>query len=191
MTENSPFVSFQKDSKKGKNKGNRLAIYELPRPRLLADIPLERNHDELHFQGNFQQQGPGPEVVLVSEEDNALFVTLDLYGAILLADWQAALDGRLVNWKYLSTSSDGAWGTAFPDRAGLLKAKGRTYALVFNAGTQGGAVLVDLKGSRDRRSCRRSAWTGKARIPRITDNGLFRMFRQDQEARQARRRKDV
>ena len=139
-------VSFQKDSEKGKNRGNRLAIYDLPKPRLRADIQVVRNHPELHFQNNLQQRGPGPEVVLVSEETDTLLVTLDLYGAILLTDWRAALEGRLRNSKYLPSSLDGSWGTAFPDRAGLLRVKGRICALVFNAGTQGGAALVDLKG---------------------------------------------
>jgi hypothetical protein len=135
-------ISIQKDNKTGKKLGSRLVILALPDLKPLADIRLERNHPEVHIEGNGQQQGPSPEVVVVSEPANTLLATLDLYGGVALMDWTEARSGRMSHWQYLSTALDQSWGTAFPDRAGLVQ--DGTRALVFNAGPQGGAVLVDL-----------------------------------------------
>ena len=137
-------VSLQKDGKAGKKLGSRLVVLTVPDLQRLADIQLERNHPELHIEGNGQQQGPSPEVVLVSEPTNTLLATLDLYGAVVVMDWSEAKAGRMSNWQYLSTSLDGSWGSAFPDRASLVQEG--THALVFNAGPQGGGVLVDMAG---------------------------------------------
>jgi hypothetical protein len=139
-------VSFQKDSGKGKKLGSRLVVMQLPELKPLADLRLPRNHEELHIEGNKKEQGPSPEIVLVCASANTLMVTLDLYGAVALMDWSEARAGRLSNWKYLSTALDGSWGSAFPDRAGLISVGARPCALVFNAGPAGGAVLVDLAG---------------------------------------------
>lgn len=139
-------VSCQKDSKKGKKHGNRLIVMKLPELEPLADLRLPRDHPELHIDGNLKEQGPSPEIVLVSQPANALLVTLDLYGAVAVMDWSAAQSGRMLHWEYLPTSLDGSWGTAFPDRADLLTVAGHPCSLVFNVGRQGGAALVDLAG---------------------------------------------
>jgi len=135
-------VSLQKDSKTGKKLGSRLVVLTVPELQQLADIRLERSHPELHIEGNGQQQGPSPEVVVVSEPTNTLLATLDLYGAIVVMDWSEAKAGRMSNWQYLSTSLDESWGSAFPDRVSLVQEC--THALVINAGPQGGAVTVDM-----------------------------------------------
>ncbi len=138
-------VSFQKDSQKGKKKGNRLAIYQLPRMGRLVDLPLERSRPDLHISDNLKEQGPGPEVIYVSDKTNTLLVTLDLYGAVALADWTNARRGRAVHWILLSTSPHGRWGTAFPDRGCPLLLGDHEYFLVCNAGQEGGSALVRLK----------------------------------------------
>ncbi|OHB79246.1 MAG: hypothetical protein A2W31_08725, partial [Planctomycetes bacterium RBG_16_64_10] len=132
-------VSLQKDSAKGKKFGSRLAIFTWPAMQLVADIRLPRTHPELHIPGNLQEQGPCPEVVFVAESTDTLLTTLDLYGAVAVMDWSAAKMGTLANCQYLPTSMDGAWGTAFPDRATLFALAGQPHVLVCNAGAGGGA----------------------------------------------------
>ncbi|MCA9263205.1 MAG: hypothetical protein KDA60_05130 [Planctomycetales bacterium] len=137
-------VSFQKDSKKAKRLGSRLAIFSLPDMELVHDLQLPRDHPELHIAGNNQQQGPGPEVVLVARTSDRLLATLDLYGGVMIADWSGAQQGKLVNMKYIPTSTDGSWGTAFPDRIAEMYFAGSPFVLVCNAGEKGGAVVVSL-----------------------------------------------
>jgi hypothetical protein len=139
-------VSFQKDSEKGKKKGSRLAVVTLPDLKTVADIQLPRDRPQLHIDGNLKEQGPCPEVLLLSEQANKLLVTLDLYGAVALMDWSGVRSGQLVNCRYVSTSLDGTWGGAFPDRAALIPMGPHPYAIVCNAGVEGGAVLVDVPG---------------------------------------------
>jgi hypothetical protein len=142
----SAVVSLQKDSGKGKKQGNRLLVYELvPQSKLIADLQLPRDRPELHIAGNLEQQGPGPEVVLISEPTNTLAVTLDLYGGVALMNWGAARSGQLEDYHVLPTSLDGSWGESFPDRAILFELNGRDFYLVSNAGSDGGSVLIDLK----------------------------------------------
>ncbi len=138
-------VSFQKDSEKGKKKGNRLAVYQLPRMERLVDLPLERSRPDLHIRGNLKEQGPGPEVIYVSTATDTLLVTLDLYGAVGLTDWSSVRQNRSLRWKLLSTSPEGRWGTAFPDRGCPLQLGSEEYFLVCNAGEEGGAALIHLK----------------------------------------------
>ncbi len=138
-------VSFQKDSKKGKKFGSRIAVFELPMMKRVADLQLPRSRPELHIKGNLKQQGPGPEVLYVSPKTNTLLVTLDLYGAVGLMNWKSALSNEIKNWKLLSTATSGGWGNAFPDRGCGLSLAGRECFLVCNAGQKGGSVLVDLQ----------------------------------------------
>jgi hypothetical protein len=98
------------------------------------------------MEDNLKEQGPSPEIVLVCEASNTLFATLDLYGAVAVMDWDAAQAGRFSDWKYLPTSLDESWGTAFPDRASLVQVGTHPCVLVLNAGPAGGATLVDLAG---------------------------------------------
>ena len=135
-------ISFQKDSKTGKKKGSRLAIYELPKMIRVADLQLPRNRPEVHIDSNLKEQGPGPEISFVS--GNTLMVTLDLYGGIGFMDWSAAKINRMQNWTDLPTSLDGRWGVAFPDRVCPISLKNFRGMLVCNAGQEGGIVLVDL-----------------------------------------------
>ncbi len=137
-------VSFQKDSKKGKKFGSRMALIRLPEMKTMADLRLPRTRPDLHIAGSRKEQGPSPEVMLVSESTNTLLVTLDLYGAVALMDWSSAQEGQITGLTYLPTSLDGSWGNAFPDRVALIELVGHPYVLVCNAGEAGGAVLVDL-----------------------------------------------
>lgn len=140
------WVSLQKDGKEGKRLGNRVACLDLETGAVLADLQLPRDRPELHFgrEGDRRQSGPGPEIVLPFDRPKVLFVTLDLYGAVGIADLDAARRGRLEGWKVLPTALDDSWGTAFPDRAIGFFVGGRDYALVLNSGKGGGAVVVDL-----------------------------------------------
>ena len=137
-------VSFQKDSKKGKKLGSRLAIFELPQVKLVADLQLPRNRPELHVEGNLKEQGPGPEVIHISNSTDTLTTTLDLYGGVGLLNWSAAKAGRLESWTTVSTSPQNSWGTAFPDRATLFTYDDRDLLFVCNAGVNGGCCLIDL-----------------------------------------------
>ncbi len=138
-------VSFQKDSGSGKKRGSRIAIFRVPDFDLVADAQLPRNKPELHNAENNKEKGPGSEVIHISEQNNTIIVTLDLYGAVAVADWKPLLDGQPVTWSYLSTATDGSWGTAFPDRMSVFQLDGREVALVTNAGETGGVALLDVK----------------------------------------------
>lgn len=138
-------VSFQKDSRTGKKLGSRIVVFRLPNLDVVADDRLPRNMPELHIEGNNREGGPGPEVIHVSEQNNTIVVTLDLYGAVAVADWSPLLAGDTVDWLYLSTATDGSWGNAFPDRMSVFRVARREVALVANAGSAGGMVLLDVK----------------------------------------------
>ena len=137
-------LSFQKDSKKGKNKGSRIGVFRLPNLNLVADARLPRTKPELNVKGNKKESGPGPEVIHVSKQNNTIVVTLDLYGAVAIANWDHLLAGK-ADWLYLSTAMDGSWGNAFPDRMSVFEVSDREVALVANAGTGGGMALLDIK----------------------------------------------
>jgi hypothetical protein len=147
FTADGPYVavSFQKDSGSGKKRGSRIGIFRLPEFDVVADAQLPRNKPELHNANNNKETGPGPEVIHISEQNNTIVVTLDLYGAVAVADWKPLLAGKPVTWSYLSTATDGSWGTAFPDRMGVFQLDGREVALVTNAGEAGGVALLDVK----------------------------------------------
>lgn len=141
------WVSFQKDSKKRKHLGSRIVGIDLKTDRIFADLQLPRDRPGLHYDPdiNGKESGPNPEVLHIDPPGNTLFVTLDLYGAVGMADLDAARAGRLENWTVLSTAPDQSWGTAFPDRVGSFRRAERTFLLVANSGPEGGAVLVDLQ----------------------------------------------
>lgn len=141
-------VSFQKDSKKGKNIGNRLAIFHFPSMQPVADLPLPRDRPELHIPADRTEAGPGPEVIYVSPSTDTLVVTLDLYGAVGMASWSAALEGRLDDWTTVTTSLGADSGLSFPDRASPVMLGESECYLVCNAGVAGGSVLVQLKPRR-------------------------------------------
>jgi hypothetical protein len=137
-------ATFQKDKKDGKYQGNRIAILELPRMDTLAELALPRDRPELHLAGNSGLQGPCPEVVVALPSENAILVTLDLYGAVGIMDLDAALEGRLAHYAVLPTAPDGKWGNSFPDRAASIPGPdGSLRVLVTNAGRAGGAVLIE------------------------------------------------
>jgi hypothetical protein len=81
---------------------------------------------------------------VLSEQQDVVLCTLDLYGAIATFDLSAAIDGELEGLEYQVVSQDGTWGTAFPDRASAFRWRGRDHAVVTNAGPPGGLVVVDL-----------------------------------------------
>jgi hypothetical protein len=157
-------ISFQKDSKKGTKRGNRLAIFRVPEMIKVADLQLPRDHPELHLGVESQEEGPGPEVVLVARTSDRLLATLDLYGAVLITDWKAALRGEFANAKTLPTSLDQSWGTAFPDRLVEMYFAGQPYVLVCNAGSQGGAVVASMNS-------RRIVW--KREVPPGLENPIY------------------
>lgn len=141
-------ISCQKDGKGGEKKGNRILLLKLPTLELVADLPLPREHPELHLADDSSESGPGPEIVYVSRDSDTLVTTLDLYGAIGMMRWSAAKEGRVEDWTCLSASPDRTWGTAFPDRASPLRFAGNDYFLVHNAGSEGGSTVVDLRNRR-------------------------------------------
>lgn len=147
-------VSFQKDSRSGSKKGSRLLFLKWPELNILADLQLPRDHVELHITGSEKDQGPGPELMFHSPEENVLAVSYDLYGAVALMDWDAAVQGKMENYQAISTSADGEWGTAFPDRGCRVRPFDRSLLWVANAGTEGGATVFDLES-------RQRIWQGR------------------------------
>lgn len=148
----SAWVTLQKDSKDGSLKGHRLVRVALPDLRVLSDLPFGRSRPEHHPPKGQREKGPSPEIVLEDPSSNTVIVTLDNYGAVLLADLNAALDGRWANESHLSTALDGAFGASYPDRAVIVPPRhvkagatiGASRILVANAGRGGGAVVIDL-----------------------------------------------
>lgn len=134
-------VTHQKDGKKGRQ-GSRLVLLRLADLSLVADLPLPRDHPELHL--SEKEAGPSPEVIRVDRASNTLLLTLDLYGALAFADLDAALAGHLKNYSAVPSSADATWGTAFPDRITLAAHAGKTYAFVSNASADGGIAVFDL-----------------------------------------------
>lgn len=142
-------LTFQKDSSSGKYLGSRVVIFDPIRMEAAHDLPLPRDRPEVHLAGSRKDQGPGPEVILISESANTVFITLDLYGAVAFADADALLQqGRWNRLDYLPVAEDGSWGTAFPDRAVLVRHGARDYAAVANAGQPASCVLIDLAARR-------------------------------------------
>lgn len=138
-------LSFQKDNSSGTKVGNRIVALSLPYLKLKGDVLIPRDHPELHVEGNFSLSGPGPEVLLVSEETNTVLATLDYYGAVAIFDLDGLINGKLKHYQSIPVSLDGKWGTAFPDRVSSFEVNGRQFALITNAGIEGGTNLVDLK----------------------------------------------
>ncbi|MDR1282762.1 MAG: hypothetical protein LBK99_18345 [Opitutaceae bacterium] len=145
-TEGLLLASHQKDGKKGRQ-GSRIVILKATDLSLVADLPLPRNHPELHLSA--REAGPSPEVIRADHASNTLLVTLDLYGALAFADLDAALRGQWQHLDYLPTGPDaGQWGTAFPDRVILASHGGRTLAFVSNASQDGGIAVFDIAARR-------------------------------------------
>lgn len=141
-------VSFQKDSSSGKHRGSRVAVLRLPGLSLVADLELPRDRPELHIPGNRKEQGPNPEVLVLCPRTNTMLLTLDLYGAVLLSDLDAVLEGRLANGRMLSADPQGRFGVAFPDRAARMAIAGGEAIVIANAGEDGGVAAFDLAGRR-------------------------------------------
>jgi hypothetical protein len=128
----------------GKNEGHRLLLLEIPTLKLLASMPFERNHSELHFDASSKDNGPGPNLLLAEEQSNTLIVGLLNYGAIALADLNAAFEGRFENLTIHSTSPNGEWGVSFPNRGWTFAIGGKSYAFIGNSSVEGGSLIVDL-----------------------------------------------
>lgn len=138
------FVTFQADSDDGKDKGHRIVTLSLPNLTVLGDVALPRDQEKLHPAGSMKDAGPGPELIVTSAKNNVALVTLDVYGAIGLADLDGLGSGKWANAKVLTTALDSTPGTAFPDRVVSIDVGGKDYAFVFNAGSNGGLCVVDL-----------------------------------------------
>jgi hypothetical protein len=80
-------------------------------------------------------------------------VTLDLYGALAVAELEPFLAGENVTWKYLSTAVDESWGNAFPDRMSGFQCNGKNVALVANSGPAGGVAMLDMQRQEIIRRC--------------------------------------
>lgn len=141
--ENIVLLTFQKDGKRGR-KGSRLAVLDLPDLSVRHDLPLPRNHPELHMDSNPKEQGPNPEMIIASPRTNTIALSLDLYGAIAFANLDAALAGEWKNLEMKPTSADGKFGIAFPDRCLLFNVGDRDCLLISNAGIDGGIALFDV-----------------------------------------------
>lgn len=139
-------VSHQKDGKKGRL-GSRLVALRLADFSLVADLPLPRDHPELHL--SEREAGPAPEAVRVDRATNTLLLTLDLYGALAFAKFDAALAGRLDHYSAEPTSANGAWGASFADRLAVARVGDRSLAVVANASRDGGLAVFDV-AARDR-----------------------------------------
>lgn len=140
-TEGLLLVSHQKDGKKGRQ-GSRLVVLRLTDFSLVADLPLPRDHPELHLSD--KEAGPSPEVIRIDRTTNTLLLTLDLYGSLAFTDLKAALAGRLEHYTTVPTSADATWGTSFPDRITLAAHAGKPYAFVSNATAGGGIAVFDV-----------------------------------------------
>lgn len=141
-------VTMQKDNSSGTRHGNRVLVVRVPQLELIADLPLPRDKPELHHPVATNEAGPGPEVIYVSPEHDALVVSLDLYGALATADLSAALEGRLHNYRVHSAAVDGTFGNAFVDRLSMFSRGDDRFILAANAGPNGGAVVLCLRERR-------------------------------------------
>jgi hypothetical protein len=134
-------VSHQKDGAQGR-KGNRVILLRLADLSLVADLPLPRNHPDLHI--SEREAGPSPELIRWDAGVDRVVISLDLYGALAIADLGAMLQGRWENLVYLPTAGDGSWGNSFPDRIQLVPHAGRVFVLASNASEQGGMTVFDI-----------------------------------------------
>jgi hypothetical protein len=137
------WITIQKDSRSQRTKGSRVLYFNLATWKLEQDLMMARNRPDLEL-NSLRERGPSPEIVLVSPRSNTLLLSMDRYGGVSLSDLDSARAGGWTNWSYASTAVDGSFGTAFPDRWVEFSFRGREYALIVNAGQQGGAALVDL-----------------------------------------------
>lgn len=142
--ENLAFVSFQKDHQEGERRGSRLVILDLEKLEALHDLQLPRDRPDLHIDGNNREQGPNPELIFLSPQTNTIALSLDLYGAVAFADYDAALRGQWTNLEYKSTSHNGEWGVAFPDRGVQFVVGDQSLLLISNASEDGGMILFDM-----------------------------------------------
>jgi hypothetical protein len=138
------WTSWQKDSPSGRRKGSRIVAIDIASGRTISDMHLPRALPHLHL-ADFKEQGPNPEIIIPSPKTNTMLLSMDLYGGIALADLNAMREGRWQNLTYHNASQIGKWGTAFPDRAILYPVKNNDFALIANAGKEGGINWVDMR----------------------------------------------
>lgn len=138
-------ATHQKDGNQGRQ-GSRMIVLRLDDLSLVADLPLPRNRPDLHL--STREAGPSPELIRWHRPSNKIVLSLDLYGAIAVADFSSALAGRWENLTYLTTSGDGSWGHSFPDRFILVPHQDAVLAVVTNAQDQGGLAVFDVTAPR-------------------------------------------
>ena len=136
-------VSFQKDSRNGRREGSRILVLRERSLELVADVRLPRTMPELHNPQSNREQGPSPEVIVVCEATGAVLITIDFYGALLPVKLNHLMDGHIGQSNYHSTSLDGSFGHAFPDRLVTLAPEASHRVVVLNSGQAGGGVLMD------------------------------------------------
>ncbi len=141
-------LSFQKDSSKGKHLGSRFVWIDLPNFDQWIDLPLPRTRPDLHITGNLKEAGPNPEVIKIEPSENTLVLTLDLYGALWIADLDASLEGKWQNETSIPTAPDTSWGNTFPDRVGRFVHGGKIHYLVINSGEGSGYGIFRLHDRR-------------------------------------------
>lgn len=136
-------ATFQKDHRSGARLGNRIVLLTLRDLALHADLPLPRTRPELHHPRAAQERGPGPEVALVLPGADRLVISLDLYGAMAVADLSTVDTRAWQGLGYIPTAPDDAFGSSFPDRFIALEGGPRPLVVGFHAGSAGGAFAVD------------------------------------------------
>ena len=138
------WTSWQKDSSSGRRKGSRIVAIDIATGRTISDLHMPRIFPQLHL-ADLKEQGPNPEIILPSPKTNTMLLSMDLYSGIAFCDLDAMRQGRWKNLTYHCLSTDGSWGTAFPDRALLYSTENNDYVFIANAGKQGGASWIDLR----------------------------------------------
>lgn|GEM_PF-5023936 len=136
-------VTYQKDHKKGKHQGCRVIVFSIPDLEVKHDLHLPRQHPELHTEGVPAEQGPNPEEIILLPDINSVILSLDLYGGVAVCDLDDMMEGIWDNLIYIPTSEDDELGHAFPDRMNVIQTADGPRVLVCNAGSQGGACIID------------------------------------------------
>ncbi len=139
------FSVHLQDSTSGKARGGRLVVVEIPSLRVQHDLVLPRDHGDLDMPVGSKDRGPLPHDIHIDAGSNTIAIPCRLYGAVAVADLDAALKGEWKNFKYISTAADGSMGTSFPDRGSILEVDGVPYLFISNASTTGGAAFIDLQ----------------------------------------------
>lgn len=149
--------------------GGRVLILDWPTLELAHDIHLPAEQTDLHYPEGSNQRNPMPVDLVFCQETDTVAIALELYGAALLADADAFLDGNLTNTVLLPTSKDGSPGTGFPTSLFQIKANGRPLLVADNSGEDGGCALID-PATRERIAWLDTGPTSLGRLAMVNDS---------------------